>query len=528
MNKVLKNTNINLQISKQIVTYDEEVTVTLIASGQEAKEGLQIPYRILSGQSPFGSDVALIDFTYDTDTDYYYLHVILSEPLGVNILTVEQLSGDLVELEKVSDILYKYKNPLDKYEISRTFRATLKTIQNENDMMKGVRAFDFVYSNEYGFFELDSNLSSTKTFKNKISKLSEIDRVFNLSLYYMPQHSVSALFTNNYTPPTPYPPYVNPTKPKIQVESVFSNVYEGEEASFKISYQHIRKNYQIYYEWVDTTNNLIYSDFLITDETGSVIINIPTSLVENFSSTRYVRLWIKDYPKISAVVYVNAYVDAPVDNYESVFFPGSYTVALQPYSSYSFLLVGGGGAGGGATARPQSSDNFPVDGKGEPGGDTYIIIKDHRISANGGGGGGMGKTIGSSTFIPGAAGYGGDVIISNIENLITITESIKGNAGQYSMTSPALGGVTVAPNLTPEGYDGSGGKAASGYNSQKYGPGGGGGGGSGALVKGVVLNNTSTPLTMKLFVGSQGINFDMTEGKRGFKGLHGFAHVKSI
>ena len=104
MNKVLKNTNINLQISKQIVTYDEEVTVTLIASGQEAKEGLQIPYRILSGQSPFGSDVALIDFTYDTDTDYYYLHVILSEPLGVNILTVEQLSRDLVELEKLVKI----------------------------------------------------------------------------------------------------------------------------------------------------------------------------------------------------------------------------------------------------------------------------------------------------------------------------------------------------------------------------------------------------------------------------------------
>ncbi len=343
----------------------------------------------------------------------------------------------------------------------------------------------------------------------------------------MPQHSVSALFTNNYTPPTPYPPYVNPTKPKIQVESVFSNIYEGEEASFKISYQHIRKNYQIYYEWVDTTNNLIYSDFLITDETGSVIINIPTSLVENFSSTRYVRLWIKDYPKISAVVYVNAYVDAPVDNYESVFFPGSYTVALQPYSSYSFLLVGGGGAGGGATARPQSSDNFPVDGKGEPGGDTYIIIKDHRISANGGGGGGMGKTIGSSTFIPGAAGYGGDVIISNIENLITITESIKGNAGQYSMTSPALGGVTVAPNLTPEGYDGSGGKAASGYNSQKYGP-GGGGGGSGAVVKGIVTNTTSTTMSMKIFVGKQGLAFDMTNGNKGTNGLHGFAHVKSI
>ena len=305
MNKVLKNTNINLQISKQIVTYDEEVTVTLIASGQEAKEGLQIPYRILSGQSPFGSDVALIDFTYDTDTDYYYLHVILSEPLGVNILTVEQLSGDLVELEKVSDILYKYKNPLDKYEISRTFRATLKTIQNENDMMKGVRAFDFVYSNEYGFFELDSNLSSTKTFKNKISKLSEIDRVFNLSLYYMPQHSVSALFTNNYTPPTPYPPYVNPSKPKITVESVFTNIYEGDEASFKITYQNIRKNYKIYYEWVDTKDGFVYSDFFTTNESGSITLSLATNVVGELTSTRYIRLWIKDYPKIFSVVYVN-------------------------------------------------------------------------------------------------------------------------------------------------------------------------------------------------------------------------------
>ena len=305
MNKVLKNTNINLQISKQIVAYNEEFTVTLIASGQEAKEGLQIPYRILSGQSPFGSDVALIDFTYDTDTDYYYLHVILSEPLGVNILTVEQLSGDLVELEKVSDILYKYKNPLDKYEISRTFRATLKTIQNENDMMKGVRAFDFVYSNEYGFFELDSNLSSTKTFKNKISKLSEIDRVFNLSLYYMPQHSVSALFTNNYTPPTPYPPYSPPLRPKIIVESIDSNIVEGTNAFFKIVYQNVRKNYEIVYEWLDTKDGFIYSDAFTTDETGQAIIIIPAPVLGDLTITRYVRLWIKAYPKIFSVVYVN-------------------------------------------------------------------------------------------------------------------------------------------------------------------------------------------------------------------------------
>ena len=305
MNKVLKNTNIDLQISKQVVEYDEEFTVTLIAEGQDAKEGLQIPYRILSGQSPFGSDLVLIDFTYDTDTDYYYLHVILSEPLGDNLLTVEQTSGNIVELEKISDILYKYKNPLDKYEVSRTFRATLKTIQSENDLMKGVRAFDFIYSNEYGFFELDENLASTKTFKNKISKLSEIDRVFNLSLYYMPQYSVSALFTSNYLPPNPYPPYKTPLKPKIIVESVESNIVEGSEALFKISYQNIRKNYKITYEWLDTKDGFVYFDSFVTDETNYANISIPTSIIDNNISTRYVRLWIKAYPKIFSVVYVN-------------------------------------------------------------------------------------------------------------------------------------------------------------------------------------------------------------------------------
>lgn len=305
MNKVLKNTNIDLQISKEIVEYGEEVIVTVNVSGEEAKENLKIPYRILSGPSPFGTDIAIIDFTYDTDTDYYYLHVILSEQLGNNELTVEQVSGQTVVLEKVSNLLYKYKNPLDKYETSRTFRATLKNLQSEDNMIKGVRAFDFIYSNEYGFFELDSNLSDTKIFKNKINNLSEIDRVFTLSLYYMPQYFVSALFRSNYIPPEPYPPFVQPKKPKVTTSPVFLNIIEGEEAKFKISYENIRKNYNLYYEWLDTKDGDTFSDYIITNETGTTTISLTTDVVNNFTSTRYMRLWIKGFPKIFSVVYIN-------------------------------------------------------------------------------------------------------------------------------------------------------------------------------------------------------------------------------
>lgn len=524
MNKVLKDTNISLHISKELVNYGEEFTVTITARDGEAKEGLQIPYRILSGPSPFGSDIVLIDFTYDTDTDYYYLHVILSDPLGTNLLDVQQLSGDPVELEKISDILYKYKNPLDKYEISRTFRATLKTIQTDGDMTKGVRAFDFVYSNEYGFFELDSNLSSTKIFKNKISKLSEIDRVFNLSLYYMPQYSVSALFKNNYTPPSPYPPYVNPSKPKITVESVFTNIYEGDEASFKITYQNIRKNYKIYYEWVDTKDGFVYSDFFTTNESGSITLSLATNVVGELTSTRYIRLWIKDYPKIFSVVYVNIFVPQPGKEYEGVFLPGSYTIPLSPHTSYSFLLVGGGGAGGGATKN--SNNNYPIEGKGENGEDTYINVKDNLIIAHGGEGGRMGRIAGVFSYKPGPPGDGGVLSAFDIENLITITESIKGNTGKSSMYSPTVGGTSVAIDLTPVGYDGAGGGGATGMSNNHYAP--GGGGGSGAVVKGVVTNTTSTTMSMKIFVGKQGLAFDMTNGNKGTNGLHGFAHVKSI
>ena len=87
MVKVYKDVTFDLQASKTVVEYGEEFTVTLTASGAGVKEGLEIPYRILSGPSPFGSDIVFIEFSYDETLDYYYLKIILSEDSSC-ILTI--------------------------------------------------------------------------------------------------------------------------------------------------------------------------------------------------------------------------------------------------------------------------------------------------------------------------------------------------------------------------------------------------------------------------------------------------------
>lgn len=306
MRKVYDDVAFDLSSDKPTASYGESFTITLKASGVGAKPGLKIPYRILNGPSPYGSDNLIIDFTYDKDIDYYYLHIILANPLGADELIVTQLNGPSVGLEKVSDTLYKYKNPLDRQETFRTFRATLNAYTSDGDMVKGVRAFDFTYSNEYGYFELDSTLQSKKTFKNKISLLTSIDRLFNISLYYMPEYFTNVLFGNNYTPPTPYPEIVNYNRPKIKIEPISPNIIEGEDAVFKISYENIRKNYDIVYKYIDTKDNFNQEDFFNTTTMMYNIIRIPTTkLDEGVSTTRYVSIWIKDYPKITSLIYVN-------------------------------------------------------------------------------------------------------------------------------------------------------------------------------------------------------------------------------
>lgn len=307
MKKIYDGITFTINIDKPITPYGDICEVTLQAIGEEAKPGLKIPYRILSGPSPYGSDLVLLDFTYDKDTDYYYLRAILSEPLGTDILEVTQLEGPLVELEQVSDTVFKYKNPLDREEVSRSFRATLKTISTEDNMVKGVRAFDFIYSNEYGYFELDSELKCTKIFKNKMSSLSSLDRLFNISLYYMPQYSASTLFLNNYNNPSRN--YEPPPKKKIsiKVKTVNSHITEGQEAAFEVYYENVRQNYKLYYEYMDSKDRYSTEDFFVTDGTGYFLFKtvVERDNINNDSNTRYLRFWIKNYPKIFDIVYID-------------------------------------------------------------------------------------------------------------------------------------------------------------------------------------------------------------------------------
>lgn len=79
------------------------------------------------------SNINLLDFYYTKDIDYYILNVILSEPLGSSILTVEQIDGPTVYLEKISSTVFRFKDPFDETEVSRTFRATLETEEDSNN-----------------------------------------------------------------------------------------------------------------------------------------------------------------------------------------------------------------------------------------------------------------------------------------------------------------------------------------------------------------------------------------------------------
>ena len=526
MVKVYKDVTFDLQASKTVVEYGEEFTVTLTASGAGVKEGLEIPYRILSGPSPFGSDIVFIEFSYDETLDYYYLKIILSEDLGANLLTVEQLSGTPVEIEKITDLLYRYKNPLDREETSRSFRATLKSIANTDNLVQGVRAFDFIYSNEYGYFKLDSEFKCTKTFKNKMSLLSPIDRLFKLSLYYMPQYSSDTLFKNNYTSPTPYPDPPTNIKPKLKVEVIKKFVYENEEAEFKISYENIRKGFKINYQYLDTKDTHESSGTFITDDLGYIVIKIPIIKMQvNNSQIRYLKLWLKDYPKINDTVFINV---IPQPAYLERFKPGKYIIPLQPFTSYEVTLIGAGGASGASISN--RGGNYNVTGDGTGGGDTVVEFETYSCTATGGGGGTSGRWHNGSSFHNGSPGIGGIPNIDSIGTIFVVTKNIKGNNGIYANWSPSVGGASVSNELGDLGYNGAGVNGAWGVGDESLSP--GGASGSGGFIVCTIRNDTSRIRNLNLTVGSKGTRFDIgatgTWGNFGADGEHGFAIIKSL
>lgn len=525
MKKIYNDVTFNIDIDKPIVPYNDTFTVTLRASGEGAKEGLKLPYRVLNGPSPYGSDIVLLDFTYDKDTDYYYLRALLSEPLGTNILEVTQTEGPPVVLEQVSDIVYKYKNPLDREEISRTFRATLKAISTEDNLVKGVRAFDFVYSNEYGYFELDSNLRCVKTFKNKMSLHSPIDRLFNISLYYMPEYTASTLFSNNYTPPPLYPDPPPKAKIKLKVEALEKNVFEGGEAVFKISYENIRKNFKIYYQYLDSKDTYNQEDYFLTDDSGYFLFKITVDKLSiNNTNTRYLRVWIKDHPKIYDVVYVNV---VPKEAYNERFIPGEYLIALQPYTSYEITLIGGAGAGGGSVWN--RGGNWGVNATGENGGNTYVEFEGATCIASGTLGGGEAHWHNGSAYFDGIPSNGGINDITGISNTFVVKTNISGKNGVYVQRGIQKGGEAIT-DLGDIGFNGAGADGGLGSGDEHFAT--GGASGSGGLVICTIRNDTSRTRDLKLTVGSGGLPFNFesngTWGSQGASGEHGFAIIKSI
>lgn len=526
--RILNNAELSISVDKYTVGYGETFNVVFTARGEDVKPGIKVPYRILNGPSPYGSDIVLLDFSYDRDEDYYYLQATLSEDLERNILTITQVAGPPVVLEKVNATLYKYKNPLDRTEISRTFRATLEAVVGaDGEKIPGVRAFDFVYSNEYGYFELDDNLSCTLTFKNKISTASPIDRVFNISLLYMPQISASTLFSSNYIPPTPYPNSPTDTKPKLKLKPSRDGITEGEEAIFVLSYENVRKNFELEYGYEDSSdkNSEAYG-VVKTSEYDRVPIRIPT-YIKGGEGTRLIKIWLKKYPKVSSTVFVNTYTGKEVLRYGV----GTYNISFAPGASYQVELVGGGGAGGGAAKVANMSVNANTTGRN--GGSTVLTVNGARFAASGGAGGIGGLSVDANTSADGVPGMPNLNTISIGTMMANILINSRGNYGSLSPSSQ-IGGAPLTFEGTA-GANGAGGSGAKGwfYNSTKqYRVGFGGPGSSGGYIKMILTNPTPNWLTITVTVGSGGRAIESSTlgitARDGLSGENGFAILRPL
>ena len=440
-----------------------------------------------------------------------------------------------IYLEEVAKSLFK-TDPLKQFvklsDISSDLEDNKILISNEEPILRRrVRVADYTYGLDSSLFVLDSNLKATKTFLARRDIHNETQEAFVLGLLLKPNVMVTVLIDNVYIPPTP--PILPPPslKPRIQVTALNKDIDEGAVAEFLITYENIRSNYKLKYEFIDSKDQFSSSGTLITTPEGSTIVRIPTEVLElNESDIRYIKLWIKDYPRISDIVYLKVLAGT---TYNMRFLPGEYTIKLRPYSSYEITLIGAGGAGGGAVNN--RGGNWDVDARGKPGGDTKVTLAGASVTAGGGEGGRDGHAHNGSSYYDGDSGLGGVVDILSIGSTFVIRSYIDGKPGAPRIRSDLHAGGEAVTDLGDVGYNGVGGIGAVGTrwtDNGGYNYGFGGGGGSGSFAICTVRNDTSRVQNLLLTVGGAGEIFDMaannTWGNQASVGEGGFAIIKSL
>lgn len=397
------------------------------------------------------------------------------------------------------------------------------------NVVKRVSPKDYNLSQSEGVFTLDNSLSSTLSFVITKDKYNEPTEAFILGLTLTPNVKIVVLINNFIVDNPELIVPEAPIEPKIYITPVNVEITEGDLAEFRIDYVGIRHNLKIKYEFLDTKDVSQSEYYFFTNELGFTIVKIPTDLqyLSN-SPMRLLKIWIKDYPKVSSFIRIKNIPNSTINN---SYFPGTYEVSIPPYRGITLQMVGGGGGGGGAVN--DRIGNFSVQANGENGGDSYFEYNSYKVIAGGGQGGDDGHAHNGSAYSDGEPGDGG---INNITSgsIFTIVQNIKGLPGiPKRKAEPHLGGDSVSP-LEVDIYNGAGGIGAVGTrwsDSGNYNYGYGGGGGSGGFIEITYRNNTPIPLVFTLVVGDKGkgwIQNNGTVGNHGEDGNPGYAKISSI
>ena len=503
LKKVFNPGTFELSLDKNFIEFGETFTVTLQGYGPDVYPGMKIPYRVLNSPSPYGSNILLIDFTYDDVLEYNYLNVILSEPLGNNEVSVTQIGGPTVVLEKINDILYRYKKPLDIVEKTRTFRATLITNFTSGDMTPGVRAFDFSYSQEISNFVLDNNLKATKTFKNNISKDNQKDRVFNLSLYYNPSVYTSTLFLANHQPEYTGMETLPIVKPTLTIKPELTSIYKGQNPTFILEHTGIRAGYVVKFSYRDSLEGTEHRSSVVISNTNRTYIVLDNNLtIQEEDVVSFVTVTLLDF-KLTSKIYILPITEDLNNRAKQYITSSNSSFSLKPNESAIVELIGAGGSGGNVV---KAKDKIVLANHGGSKGESSTLKLPNGVTyiATGGEGGGASgyTTILNGLLFNGVFGTSGKESenITPINPQIFVLETIKGRLGLSSKTT-SIGGEALR---TIDGYVNNNGEGGEGADSLGWGDSKGikgGPGVSGGYLKLRLTNNTKEEQSYQVSAG---------------------------
>ena len=381
-----------------------------------------------------------------------------------------------------------------------------------------ISPYDFNKKEEFGLFELDSNLQANVEITINKDIFIEQKEICYVSLVLRPEVFVEVL-VNDTSPPLPPIPETIPKKdPKIVITPLQSFVKEGEIATFLVTYEGIQDGHPfeyLYYDSKDFTENS--AKFRVDEKIGSTIINIKVDFTDVGNSlSRILTIRLKKYPRVHARVIIQN-TEIVGNTIEGLYKPGEYSLRLPRRIVYKVILVaGGGGAGGSVVYGDRALDSI----NGLSGGSSFIYRTDtlEQISkVEGGSGGERGWWDNGSYWYGGSAGEGGIAFSYDMNPLVKHVQSVVNGRKGYSQKYLEDG----APSVSPMSNYGQGGERGIGRGNGDDGYAGSGGSGASSVI--YIQNKTEDSIDLLLKVGGGGIgglsDRSKSQGSEGTPGI---------